>query len=71
MIDDEYVKNPNNFVIINAQSLLKLVPQLLEIFDAPYGTDLFWLYKKGVHTGFYDLKTERQVTIEEIMRTSF
>ncbi|MDE6662795.1 MAG: DUF2185 domain-containing protein [Lachnospiraceae bacterium] len=71
MIDNKYVKNPNNYVIINAQSLLKMTPQLLEIFDAPYGTDLFRLYEKGVHIGFYDLKTERQVTIEEIMRTSF
>ena len=66
--DDEYVKNPNNFIIINAQSMLKIAPQLLEIFDAPYGTDLFWLYEKGVHIGFYDLKTEKQVFIEEMVR---
>ncbi len=66
--DDEYVKNPNNFIIINAQSMLKIAPQLLEIFDAPYGTDLFWLYEKGVHIGYYDLKTEKQVSIEEILK---
>lgn len=65
--DDEYVNNPDNFIIVNAQSLLRIAPQLLEIFDAPYGTDLFWLYEGGVHIGFYDLITERQVTIEEIL----
>ena len=65
--DDEYVNNPDNFIIVNAQSLLRIAPQLLEIFDAPYGTDLFWLYEGGVHIEFYDLITERQVTIEEIL----
>lgn len=65
--DDEYINNPNNFMIINAQSLAELVPQMFEIFDAPYGTDLFWLYEEGVHIGFYDLKTERKVTIKEIL----
>lgn len=52
--DDAYVKDPKNFTIINAESLLKIAPQLLEIFDAPYSTDLFWMYDKGVHTGFYE-----------------
>ena len=53
---------------LNAESLLKIAPQLLEIFDAPYGTDLFWLYQDGVHIGFYDLKGERQITIDEIIK---
>lgn len=66
--DDNYVRNPDHFVILNAQSILDIAPQLLEIFDAPYGTDLFWLYEDGVHIGFYDLKTDRQVTIEEILK---
>lgn len=66
--DDEYAKNPDNFMIVSAESMLKVAPQMLEIFDAPYGTDLFWLYEKGVHVGFYDLKAEREVTIEEILR---
>ncbi|MBR1597351.1 MAG: DUF2185 domain-containing protein [Lachnospiraceae bacterium] len=65
--DDEYISNPQNFVIINAQSVNDLAPQLLEIFDAPYGTDLFWIYEEGVHVGFYDLKTDKQVEIEEIL----
>lgn len=66
--DDEYVQNPDNFLIINAHSLLNLAPQLLEIFDAPYGTDLLWMYEKGVHIGYYDLRTEKQVSIKEILR---
>ena len=66
--NDEYVANPNNFLIINANSILNVAPVLLEIFDAPYGTDLFWLYEEGVHVGFYDLKTDKQVTVEEILK---
>ena len=65
--DDEYVSNSDNFAIINAQSVYAIAPQLLEIFDAPYGTDLFWIYEEGVHIGFYDLKTEHRVEIEEIL----
>lgn len=68
--DDEYVSNSENFLIISAQSVLDIAPSLLEIFDAPYGTDLFWLYEEGVHIGFYDLKAEKQVTIEEILKTN-
>ena len=66
--DDQYVSNPENFLIINAQSIMNIAPALLEIFDAPYGTDLFWVYEEGVHIGFYDLKTEKQVSIEEILK---
>ena len=40
---------------------------MLEIFEAPYGTDLCWLYEEGVHVGFYDLVEEREITIEEIL----
>lgn len=64
--DDEYIRNPENFAIVSVQSIFKIAPALIEIFDAPYGTDLFWLYENGVHIGFYDLITEKEVTIEEI-----
>ena len=30
--------------------------------------DLCWLYEAGVHTGFYDLKDDRETTIEEILQ---
>ena len=27
---------------------------MYEIFNAPYGTDLFWVYEEDTHIGFYD-----------------
>ena len=66
--DDEYVNNSNNFEIIGASTMHKIAPVILEIFDAPYGTDLCWLYKEKVHVGFYDLKGETEQSIEEILK---
>lgn len=66
--DDEYVTNSSNFVILSAESIYKIYPVLLEIFDAPYGTDLCWLYEEGVHIGFYDLAVDRETTIDEILK---
>ena len=65
--DDDYVNNPNNFEILTAESVYKISPLIIELFEAPYGTDLYWLYKEDVHIGFYDLKTNKEVTIEEIL----
>lgn len=65
--DDEYLSNTNNFVIVNADTLFKIAPVMKEIFDASYGTDLFQIYEKGVQIGFYDLVTEKEVTIEKIL----
>ena len=65
---DEFVSDSRNFKIMNAESICKFAPVMLEIFDAPYGTDLCWLYEEGVHTGFYDLKDDRETTIEEILK---
>jgi len=50
-----------------ADSIYEIAPVMLEIFEAPYGTDLCWLYEEGVHVGFYDLVKEREITIEEIL----
>lgn len=66
--DADFVGNPDNFEIVDIEVLLKIAPRLLEIIDAPYGTDLLWLYDKGVHTGFYDLKAGKEVTVEEILK---
>ena len=64
----EYVNNPDNFVILSATSINKINPLILKIFDAPYGTDLCWVYdKKGKFTGFYDLKDDKDTTLEEIL----
>lgn len=65
--DDEYLSDTNNFVIVNADTIYKLAPVMMEIFEAPYGTDLFWLYEAGVQVGFYDLIEEKEVTIEQIL----
>jgi len=66
--DDEYVNDPDNFVILSAESMMKISKIPLILFNAPYGTDLCWLYEKGVLVGFYDLKADKETTIEEILR---
>lgn len=65
--DDEYIRNSKNFVVLSAESLFKIAPVMSEIYDAPYGTDICWLYEQGVHVGFYDLKENKEITIEEIV----
>lgn len=65
--DDAYVNDPTNFEIVVATTLFGIVPVMFELFNADYGTDLGWIYKEGVHIGFVDLKTNREVTIEEIV----
>ena len=52
--DEDYVNNSKNFVILNVESIFKIAPVMREIFLAPYGTDLCWLYEKDVFVGFYD-----------------
>ena len=66
--NDEYVSNSKNFVILGSKSIYQIAPVMLEIFDAPYGTDLCWLYEQDVHIGFYDLNSKREVTIGEILQ---
>ena len=58
--DEEYISNPDNFTILGATSILQIAPVLLEIFPAKY--------KDNVHIGFYDLKSEREATITEILQ---
>lgn len=65
--DDEYVNDSSNFTILSADSIYKISPVILEIFNAPYGTDLCWLYEKNVHIGFYDLVQDKEVAIDEIL----
>lgn len=68
MEDDEtYISDSNNFLILNAESICKIAPVILELFDAPYGTDLCWMYEDDVHIGFYDLKKDTETTISEII----
>lgn len=63
----EYVNNSKNFEILSATSIYKIAPVMLEIFNAPYGTDLCWLYEENVHIGFYDLKKNQDTTIAKIL----
>ncbi|WP_242218404.1 DUF2185 domain-containing protein [Bacillus cereus group sp. BfR-BA-01380] len=65
---DEYVNNAENFIILSAESILKITPVILGIFEAPYGTDLCWLYEEGVHIGFYDLVADKEVTMDEMIK---
>ena len=69
--NDEYVSNLDNFEIVSEDTIKKYCPKLLDIFNAPYGTDLCWQYKKKLFKnefiGFYDLKNNKNVTIEEIL----
>lgn len=66
--DDYYVNDSKNFVILNAESMFKIAPVMCEIFLAPYGTDLCWLYEKDVLVGFYDLKKDKEITISEVLK---
>ena len=66
--DDKYVRKSENFLIVSAESIYKIAPVMIEIFGAPYGTDLFWKYEEGVHVGFYDLKKDKDVEIQEILQ---
>lgn len=67
--DDEYVRNPNNFLILSAESIYKISPLLLDIFDAPYGTDLCWLYDDGgKFTEFYDLTKDKKISLKRFLR---
>lgn len=65
--DDAYFHDSSNFVVLNAESIYKISPVVLEIFDAPYGTDLCWLYEKGVLVGFYDLTQNKETDIDGIL----
>ena len=64
---DEYVNDSANFTILSAESLFKLCPVFRALYEAPYGTDICWLYEGKTLTGFYDLKADRETTIEEIV----
>jgi hypothetical protein len=66
--DEEYINDAKNFIIINAESICKVAPIILEIFHAPYGTDLAWLYIENVHVGFYDLVNDCETAIEKILK---
>lgn len=70
--DDDFVGNPDNFQIVGSDTIKKYAPMLLDIFHAPYGTDLCWLYKEFPFgfvrfVGFYDMNKKRKTTVQEIL----
>ena len=66
--DDEYVQNSENFCIVSAETIKRIVPELFVIYDAPFGTDLFWIYTEdGDVCGFYDLIKKKRVSVQEIL----
>lgn len=67
--DDAYVQNPNNFVILNATSIYQISPLMLQIFHAPYGTDLCWQYdENGNFKEFYDLTKNKTVSLKKFLK---
>ena len=65
--DDDYVV-PENFAYVSMQTVLQFAPVFIEFYDAPYGTDLAWIYQDGKHVGFWDYNKDRETTISEIMQ---
>lgn len=66
--DDAYVNDPQNFIIIGATTMHGIAPVMLEVFDAPYGTDLCWLYKGDRFAGFWDLVADKKTSIRKILK---
>jgi len=65
--DEDYVGDPKNFVIISAVTMFKISPMMKELFNAPYGTDLCWLYENDKQIKFYDLSVDEETTIDKIL----
>lgn len=63
--DQQYISNPNNFEIVSAETISKFIPELLKIYNLPYGTDLTLKYNNGVLTGFVDTKTGKDISLNE------
>ena len=59
--DQEYIGNPSNFEIVTAETVSRFIPELLNVFNAPYGTSLSVKYNNGVFAGFVDEKTGKDV----------
>lgn len=67
--DDAYVNDPDNFVILSAESIQQISPLMIQIFNAPYGTDLCWQYdENGNFKDFYDLTKNKSVSLKKFLR---
>lgn len=54
----------NNIKVIEAENVSQAV---LSIVSAKYGTMLRWLYEDRIHSGFYDMHTNKHVALAEII----
>ena len=67
--DDADVNDSNNFVILSAESVYQIAPLMIQIFDAPYGTDLCWQYdENGNFKDFYDLTKDKSISLKKFIR---
>lgn len=66
--DDAYVSDPGNFTVVTASTLARLSPAVVDVFDAPYGTDIALLYDdEGHFAGYWDNEGEREVTRAQVL----
>ncbi len=64
--DDDYLK-PENFSYVSMKTVLTFIPEFIDFYDAPYGTDIGWIYEDGKHKGYWDYVKDKETTVKEIM----
>lgn len=64
---DDCFDDPHNFTVVGMQTILRLAPVMMALFDAPYGTELAWTYQNNEHTGFYDVVHQCSTDMEYIL----
>lgn len=66
--DDAYVSDPDNFTVVTATTLARLSPAIVDVFDAPSGTDIALLYdEEGHFSDYWDNEGEREVTRAQVL----
>lgn len=72
--DDEYKANPDNYETVEVFIVKVYARQLIDIFNAPFGTKIQFLYTeqslgKYKFSGFYDMNKNRETDVDEIIGT--
>ena len=66
---NENEEDMGNLVLVGIRHIEQLAPSMKEIFDAPVGTELGWLYdENGSHVGYHDMASNKKVSVEEILK---
>lgn len=68
--DNAYLRDFDNFTVAGATYIHSIAPVMLELFNAPYGTDVGWLYENNKHVGFYDLTRNCKTDLDTILGRS-